>query len=215
MKKYLLSELDGSICSTAYPLQEKDLKNGAAVMAAAFCDDPAIRYLLGGEDTGNDDWRYFNAILKSIHAKCVMLSTDNAINDLLILFPPQLKAVPTIGFLSNGGMNLYRPFGKGLFIRSMNYESNCRTVKDRFVTPEAWYCMCFVVLPEMQGQGLGSGLIKPVLNILDSKNIPLYLETHKPRNTQIYEHLGFDMVDTSVIPGTDISQYAMLRRPRR
>lgn len=73
--------------------------------------------------------------------------------------------------------------------------------------------MCFVVLPEMQGGGLGSSLIKPVLNVLDSQNIPLYLETHKVVNTEIYKHLGFNMVDVSVIPGTNISQYAMLREP--
>ena len=64
---------------------------------------------------------------------------------------------------------------------------------------------------EKQGQGIGSRLIKPVLQALDDYHIPLYLETHKEINTYIYEHLGFHMVDISTIPGTNTTQYAMLR----
>ena len=197
----------------AYSIKGKDLRQCAGLMSAAFHDDPSIRYLLGGKDMGSEDWRYFYTVLKAIYNKCVMLSTDDKLNNLLILFPPQLKMVPTLGFFANGGTSLPRIFEKGLLKRTINYENNCKSVKSRFVTPETWYCMCFVVTPEVQGQGWGSILIKPLLEVLDSKSIPLYLETHKAVNTEIYEHLGFDKVDVSVIPGTNISQYAMLRRP--
>ena len=44
---------------------------------------------------------------------------------------------------------------------------------------------------------------------------PVYLETHKAVNTRIYAHLGFHTVDTCAIPGTGITQYAMLRPARR
>lgn len=197
--------------ATAYSIKEEDIKQCAGLMAMAFHDDPSIRYLLGGKDMGSDDWRYFNTVLKAVYNKCVMLSTDDRLDDLLILFPPWLRSVPALGFFANGGAALPGLFDRGLLKRTINYENNCKSVKSRFVTPETWYCMCFVVLPDMQGQGLGSSLIKPVLEVLDSQNIPLYLETHKVVNTKIYEHLGFDMVDVSAIPGKDITQYAMLR----
>lgn len=204
--------LHSLLCATAYCIKENDFISAAKVMASAFFDDPAIRYLLGGEKEGISDWKYFYYILKSIHGKCIMLSTDKRANNLLILFPPQLKAIPTLRFLFGGGIGLCRSFGLKLFFRSLNYEKNCKTIKNKFVTPQTWYCMCFVVSPTMQKQGLGSQLIKPVLEIFNERHIPLYLETHKAANVSIYTHLGFTTVDVSSIPTTDITQYSMLKK---
>ena len=214
MKKYKICDIPlyNHLYKTTYCLQKKDLVAAAKVMAAAFSDDASIRYLLGGENMGNNDWKYFLCVLKSIYGKCIMLSADEYINNLLILFPPQLKAVPTMPFILNGGIGLCCSFGINLFLRSLNYENNCQTVKSRYITCDTWYCMCFVVAPQMQGQGIGSRLIKPVLQVLDSNHIPLYLETHKDVNVSIYKHLGFETVDKSNIPGTKITQYAMIRR---
>lgn len=200
-----------SLSETAHALQKDELEKGATVMAAAFGSDPSIRYLLGGDSMGREDWRYFLTVLRALYGKCLMLSSDGSIQDLLILFPPELKSVPASGFFLSGGLGLCRFFGAKLLLRSLNYESNCQRIKERFLTPDTWYCMCFAVLPEKQGRGAGSRLIKPVLKALDERHIPLYLETHKEVNTHIYEHLGFRMADVSVIPGTETTQYAMLR----
>lgn len=150
-------------------------------------------------------------MLKAIYGKCVMLSTDEQINSLLILFPPQLRAVPTMPFMLNGGIGLCRYFGLSLYLRSLSYENNCQAVKRRYVTPDTWYCMCFVVSPELQGQGVGSRLIRPTLDILEYNKIPLYLETHKTVNVEIYRNYGFDTVGVSKIPTTNIEQYSMIK----
>ena len=199
------------LSKTAYCVQKKDLADAAKVMAEAFSEDPSIRYLLGGESAGAHDWKYFLCVLKAIYGKCVMLSDDERINSLLILFPPGLKAVPTMPFMLSGGLGLCRYFGLNLFLRSLNYENNCQAVKSAYATPDTWYCMCFVVAPKMQGQGVGSRLIRPVLEILEKNHMPLYLETHKAVNVEFYKHFGFETVGTSTIPGTQILQYSLKR----
>ncbi len=75
--------------------------------------------------------------------------------------------------------------------------------------------MCFIVESDYQGQGRGSQLLRPVLRILDAERTPLYLETHKKINTEIYRHYGFRLVDTSRIPKTATLQYAMLQTPQK
>lgn len=200
-----------SLSQTAYCIKRKDLIAAAKVMAAAFTDDASIRYLLGGECEGKNDWKYFLCVLKAIYGKCVMLSSNEQINSLLILFPPQLKAVPTIPFMLNGGIDLCRYFGVSLYLRSLNYENNCQVIKSRYATPDTWYCMCFVVKPQLQGQGVGSRLIRPTLDIFEGNNIPLYLETHKKTNVEIYKHYGFNVVDCNPIPKTEIIQYSMIK----
>ena len=201
-----------SLSQTAYCIKRKDLIAAAKVMAAAFTDDASIRYLLGGECEGKNDWKYFLCVLKAIYGKCVMLSSNEQINSLLILFPPQLKAVPTIPFMLNGGIDLCRYFGVSLYLRSLNYENNCQVIKSRYATPDTWYCMCFVVKPQLQGQGVGSRLIRPTLKILEENHFSLYLETHKAMNMEIYRHYGFDVVGDCKIPRTKIMQHSMLKK---
>ena len=211
MRNYKIRQLPlyNALCAAAHVVQKKDLAAAARVMAAAFSDDASIRYLLGGEKEGGSDWKYFLCVLKAVWGKCVMLSGDEQMSCLLILFPPRLKAVPAIPFLLNGGAALCRTFGAGLFLRSLNYENNCRAVKSRHVIAGTWYCMCFAVAPQRQGQGMGSRLIRPVLDVLERDGAPLYLETHKAVNVDIYRHFGFDTVGVSKIPGTDIVQHSM------
>ncbi len=196
---------------TLYKVQKSDLKKCAYLMASAFHDDPSIRYLLGGTEQGQNDWRYFYTVVKSIFGKCIMLSNDNDLNDLLILFPPALSAVSTFPFFINGGIILPALFKNGLLVRSLRYEANCKRIKEKIISNNTWYCMCFVVNPELQGKGRGSRLIKSVIKVLDGYNIPIYLETHKPINVEIYKHLGFKVKTTTLIPNTEITQYGMLR----
>ena len=195
---------------TARSVRPDELEQAARLMAAAFDTDPSIRYLLGGAHEGRDDWRYFLTVLRALYGRCLMLTSGRRLQSLLILFPPDLKAVPTLGFFRNGGFALCHFFGLRLLLCSMRYEANCARIKKRLSTADTWYCMCFVVQPERQGQGIGSKLIRPVLRELNACRVPVYLETHRKSNTALYAHLGFRVADVSTIPGTTITQYAML-----
>ena len=214
MKKYNIKDtkLHNDIYKTAYTLNKDELIKASKVMASAFNDDPSIRYLLGGEKEGNYDWKYFLCVLKAIYDKCVILSSNDNIDNLLILFPPQLEAVPTISFMLNGGLKLFKHFGLSLYFRSISYENNCQKIKNNHTDNNTWYCMCFVVKPNKQNMGLGSRLIKPVLEILEQYGISLYLETHKDVNVDIYKHLGFEIAAISKIPKTEIKQYSLIKR---
>lgn len=197
--------------ASIYSIQRADIEKCARLMARAFDNDPSIRYLLGGEGEGKNDWKYFKVLLKTLFGKCVMLSVDEQIKELIVLLPPSHKDIPSLSFLLNGGALLPFVSKKGLFMRSFKYESNCKRVKNRFMLANTWYLLCLVVEPEMQHHGYGSILMKHVLKELDYMNAHLYLETHKAVNVEIYKHFGFELKDTSVIPGTSNSQYAMLR----
>ena len=79
-------------------------------------------------------------------------------------------------------------------------------VKDSF-----WYLSIVGVLPEFQGMGLGSALVKRELEKLDMAGVATYLETFTSRNMTFYERLGYQAADTFHEPTTQAQYWLMVR----
>ena len=56
-----------------------------------------------------------------------------------------------------------------------------------------WYLPWLGVDSAVQGQGLGSALIRPCLEIVDSHHLPAYLDSTNPQNVSFYERHGFEI----------------------
>jgi ribosomal protein S18 acetylase RimI-like enzyme len=59
-----------------------------------------------------------------------------------------------------------------------------------------YYLYMIGVLNEVQGKGLASKLMNPILEISKLKNLPVFLETANPTNVEIYKKKGFVIIDT-------------------
>ncbi|HWN73040.1 MAG TPA: GNAT family N-acetyltransferase [Solirubrobacterales bacterium] len=81
-------------------------------------------------------------------------------------------------------------------------------------TPEHFYLPTLGVAPDRQGQGLGSRLLAPILNICDSDGIPAYLESSKHSNIAFYARHGFRVLDGLHLPGGGPVFFRMWRDPR-
>lgn len=56
-----------------------------------------------------------------------------------------------------------------------------------------WYLPWFGVDCALQGQGLGSRLMTPCLDIVDRDHLPAYLDSTNPRNVPFYQRHGFEV----------------------
>jgi GNAT superfamily N-acetyltransferase len=56
-----------------------------------------------------------------------------------------------------------------------------------------WYLPWLGVDSAVQGKGLGSALMRPCLEIVDSYHLPAYLDSTNPRNVPFYERHGFEI----------------------
>ena len=77
-----------------------------------------------------------------------------------------------------------------------------------------WHLSVLGVTPERQGEGIGSALMRPVLERCDREVRAAYLETANPVNLPFYERHGF-AVREQVDLGADLRVWTMLRTPRR
>jgi ribosomal protein S18 acetylase RimI-like enzyme len=82
----------------------------------------------------------------------------------------------------------------------------------RLVPNPHWYLQIIGVQPKYQGRGFCSRLVKPMLERTDREKLPCYLETNTKKNVSIYQRFGFEVVSEDKIPGTDLMNFAMLRR---
>jgi ribosomal protein S18 acetylase RimI-like enzyme len=56
-----------------------------------------------------------------------------------------------------------------------------------------WYLPWLGVDSAVQGKGLGSALMRPCLEIVDSHHLPAYLDSTNPQNVPFYERHGFEI----------------------
>jgi GNAT superfamily N-acetyltransferase len=75
------------------------------------------------------------------------------------------------------------------------------TVNPHTPAEEHWYLGVLGTHPDRQGEGLGSRVVRDVLEIADADGAPAYLETATESNLGFYARLGFDIRDDSSIPG--------------
>jgi hypothetical protein len=52
-----------------------------------------------------------------------------------------------------------------------------------------------------------------VLERIDRERMPCYLETNATKNVAIYRRSGFEVVSEDRMPGTEVTTFAMLRKP--
>jgi ribosomal protein S18 acetylase RimI-like enzyme len=80
-------------------------------------------------------------------------------------------------------------------------------------TEPHWYLPMIGVVPERQGQGLGSALLRLALARCDADRLPAYLESTNPANVPLYERHGFRVVG-SIRSSSCPPLTPMLRPPR-
>jgi ribosomal protein S18 acetylase RimI-like enzyme len=76
-----------------------------------------------------------------------------------------------------------------------------------------WYLASLGVAVGRQGLGVGSALMRPVLEHCDTEGIPCYLESSKERNVPFYRRHGFEVVAEVPLPGDGPPIWTMWRDP--
>ncbi len=113
-----------------------------------------------------------------------------------------IRSVPlsvTFGLIRSGGSRMKFV---GEYIDSMHM---------RLAPFKHWYLCILGVDPLFQGKGYAGKLVRAMLDRIDEEGLPCYLETMTEKTTRLYEHFGFEIIEKSAIPKTNLTNWAMLR----
>ena len=107
------------------------------------------------------------------------------------------------------------PFKLGLkpFQGIWNYIQHIETVCQRYLKDDYWYLQVISVDSPYQKQGYGRRLIEPMLARFSQQNLPCCLDTEEESNVNYYSRYGFQVVEASIIPGTNNTCWFMVKQP--
>jgi GNAT superfamily N-acetyltransferase len=187
-----------------------DVPRLARALARAFYEDPVFNWLVRDDsERMRRSERGFAFYLRRVYLprdECYALK-DGAGGALWL--PPgawhlgplaQLRLVP--GMVSAMGRRLPR------LLRAI------ATIESNHPRKPHYYLPFVGVEPELQGRGLGTALLAPVLEHCDREGTAAYLEATTPRNRACYLRQGFEVTEEFCFPKGGPPSWRMWREPR-
>lgn len=199
--------------SGLYLVTTKDIEKLANVAMDAYENYPLHNWFSGGEYDFQASYLVMKISLKTMLSEGVIYADSPEINGFAIWMPPGFSGSKTLPFILNGGVKLIFNSGLGIIARLLKYETYAMSLKKKFTNHNDWYLYNLSVSKKMQGKGIASKLLKPMIEFCHDNKIDSYLETNKGSNVPLYEHYGFELLEEDFIPDTDLKHYAMIKRP--
>lgn len=98
--------------------------------------------------------------------------------------------------------------------RFMRLSRGFNVMKSYHPAEPHYYLYLLGVHPAHQSQGLGSALLRPMLERCDREQMPAYLEATHPRNISFYQRHGFHVMKEFLFGSGGPLLSAMWRKPR-
>lgn len=194
--------------SSLYEMQEKDIDSFSKVLAEGFEGYSLFEYFCNNSYDLAKMQFFWKVALTASYRNVHSLSDSLTSNGVAVFFPPEYKDIGFISYFMAGG---YKLLNKLDVVKMLKFDSFASRIKKKYVDEKTWYLYSFAVVKTERGRGIGSKLLRPMLNYFDNEKQSCYLETLKAENISIYQHYGFKLMEEVKVPGTDMTLYAMLR----
>lgn len=192
--------------------EPNDRKAVAAALTAAFMDDPVTNWAAPAD-------RHRPAVLRHFFG-CFF---DNHVGEGTVYVDPERRGAAIWALPGNWRTSVRQDLRIARSFAHPRHWLRGPTVGRGLLglervhppAPRHFYLPALGVVPELQGQGLGSRLLQPVLELCDSEGIAAYLESSKESNIAFYARHGFRVTRELKLPGRGPLMYPMWRDPRR
>lgn len=182
------------------PLREDEVDTTAELMARSFEEDPLMVYLAGGKGSKrNRQLSFYRASIRmGLRSGRVDVLEDGS--GVAVWLSPGKTDIGLRQMVQSG--MLQAALGMGLmsirrfFAMYRSVDPMTRSV----IQDPYWLLLILAVDPEMQGQGLGGSLIRPVLELADADGVPCYLDSGNERNLSFYRRHGFEVAGEAQVP---------------
>ena len=101
--------------------------------------------------------------------------------------------------------------GRDIINRQIKASDHMKSLHGKLLTVPHLYLSTIGIDEAHRGKGFASKLILPMLEKADTERLSCYLDTHNECNIGLYQRFGFHVARESVIPGSVVRHWAMIR----
>ena len=205
-------EIDNSMkgLNALVRLDGSHIDDAAGTLAQAFWDYPLNRYFY--PDTAERErvalLRFKSAVRQSVFYG-EAYATSDFLEGVALWLPSRYLELDFWQRLRCGDVGRRIKLSKATKEREKVFHNYAYPLHRQLVPEDHMFLWIIGVRPEFQKSGFSSRLIKPMLSRLSDERLSCFLETHDEKNVSLYQHLGFNIVDESRIPGTSLKHWAM------
>ena len=194
-------------------LQRGSIDRAAVTLERAFSPDPLFTWVFPDSATRPAALQRFLRVPLEYGLRYGRVTTSHEAKAACVWLPP--GSGMTIPRMMRSGM-LGVPFrtGFGPFLKFMTANETMDKIHKARVPEPHWYLLVVGVDPELQGQGVGSAIVREGLALADRASTLCYLETSERRNLAFYERLGFVVLEEATLGKGGPKAWAMRREPR-
>ena len=181
-----------------------------AVMARAFDDDPIANWFAAQDAKRARRIHDFMTVGLKIIARHDEIYTTDGVEGGACWAPPgkwKMGMVQQLGLLPS----IVRT---ATLRRVPAVMGGLTAVEKKHPHTPHWYLFALGVEPDLQGCGIGTQLMAPVLERCDREGTPAYLESSKERNVPLYERNGFKVTEEFQVPNGGPPIWLMWRDPK-
>lgn len=200
---------------TALPAVRRARPGDVGPMAAQLCrsffDDPVMSHVFRNESRRHEGMRrYFTTQMRSDYLPFGGCYTTDGYLGSAIWAPAGKPLLSVLAGIAN--MVKVIPYVASHLLNTVTMLSLIESMHPR---QPHWYLATLGTDPDAQGRGIGSALLRPVLDHCDVEGLPAYLESSKESNVPFYARHGFEVVKEVPLPGGGPTIWTMWREPQQ
>jgi len=189
----------------------------AALLARAFLGDPIFAWI-EPEPTPRQAFleRFMAALVRRSLRYGEAWTTAPELAGVSLWKGPDLRALDAAQQAATGLDRIAEWLSPAALARFEALFDPVEAALERDVPGPRWYLGVLAVEPGWQGRGVGSRLMRPLLERADRDGLPVTLETGQPKNLPLYRRHGFEVLRELPPPAAGgPTVWTMMRPPRR
>lgn len=186
-----------------------DLQRVASIVAAAFFDDPVTEWLLPDLDRRTELIQPIFELHVAPYLPHGATYTTADAKGAAVWLPPTrlLLSAEAEESFGEAVAELLGPDASRAF-------QLAEIFAEQHPVEPLYYCQFLSTVPDFQGRGIGSALLRDMLWRADAEGMPAYLEATTPGNRALYERHGYVSLGEITLPDGGPTLWRMWREPR-
>ena len=195
-------------------LDSAHIQPASETLTRAFYDYSLFKYFYPDAE---ERQKYMPATFQGSIKRCLMFGegygTSPYMEGIVLWLPSKRVKLTFWQMLRCGKLGKVFKEKKEAIRKAKQFDDYVIPMHKKLMPEEHMYLWVLGIDPSFQGGGLTTRLVAPMLERLDRRHLPCFVETHAEKNVPIYQHFGFEILDESFLPGTEIGHWALGRKP--